>query len=114
MTFKDKTAQLEYTAEAKELLTPFRRHVLESLLEIGRRELGSALKEATVGVDNNHWEATPPTLELTLVADIDRYEWTRAGKAMVEAELELEASWTEAEREDSVRMINYVIFPLRI
>ena len=114
MTSKDKTVQLEYTPEAKELLTPFRQYVLESFFEIGRRELGGALESATVGVGYDHWEATPPTLDLTLVADIDRFEWTRARKAIVKAELELEASWTDAQKVDSAKTINYMIYPLRI
>ncbi len=114
MTAKDKTVQLQITPEAMELLTPFRKHVLEELYEIGCRELGPALESATVDVDDSHWEPAPPTLDLTFVADIDRYEWSRVGKAMVEAEIALEASWTDAERADSSRMINYMIFPLRI
>ncbi len=114
MTAKDKTVQLKFTREAEKLLTPFRRHVLEDLYEIGCRELGPALKSATVNVDDSHWEHSPPALDLTFVADIDRYEWTRARKAIVRAEIALEGSWTDAERADSARMINYMIFPLRI
>lgn len=114
MPAKDKTVQLKFTHEAKELLTPFRKHALEKLHEIGCRELGPALESATVSVDDSHWEPTPPTLDLTFVADIDRFEWTRARKAIVKAELELEASWTGAERADSARMINYMVIPLRI
>ena len=114
MTSKNKTVQLEYTLEAKELLTPFRQYVLESLFEIGRRELGTALRSATVDVDNNHWEPAPPMLDVTFVADIDRYEWSRAGKAIVEAELELEASWTDAQKADYAKTIFFSIYPLRI
>ena len=106
--------RLSFEPEAKKLLTPFRKHALERLFEIGCRELGSSLKSATVEVDDDHWEPTPPKLDLFFVADIDGYEWSRAHKAIVEAEVELEASWTDAERADSAKMITYMIFPLRI
>ena len=108
------SVRLCFAPEAKKLLTPFRKHALEKLFEIGCKELGSSLKSATVEVADDHWEPAPPMLDLLFVADIDKYGWSRARKAILASEMELEASWTDAERADSAKMITYMIFPLRI
>ncbi len=114
MTSKDRTAQLHFTPEARELLTPFRKHAFEKLYEFGCKELGAALKSATVDADDSHWEPVPPILMLTFVADVDRYEWSRAHKAITHAEVNQAASWTDAEKADSAKMVYFQLVPLKL
>ena len=114
MTTKSRTRQLTFTPEAKELLTPFRKYALEKIYEFGRRELGDTLMSARVSAYYDHYEAAPPYLLLVFVADVDRYEWTRARKAIVKAEVEEASSWTDDEKADSAGMIYFQIFPRKI
>ena len=114
MTARDKIVQLQFTPEAKELLTPFRKHAFEMLYEIGCGELGPALESATVSAYHDYEEPVPPLLMLTFVADVDRQEWSRAHKAITHAEVKRAASWTDAERADSAKMVFFQVIPLRL
>ncbi len=114
MTAKDKTVQLQFTPEAKELLTPFRKRALEMLYEIGCKELGLALESAAVAAHYDYSEPVPPILMLTLTADVDRHEWSRSHKAITHAEVKQAASWTDAERADSAKMVYFQLVPLRL
>ena len=106
--------RLYFSPESKSSLTPFRLSALEAILEAASKELERNLKSATVSLYYDHEEPVPPILLLTIVADVDRSEWTRARNAVTEAEIESAASWTDAEREDWQKMIYFDLIPLRI
>ncbi len=107
-------SRLHFTSGARPLLTPFRLFAFRTIHEIACRELGSTLKSATVFAYYDHYEPVPPILMLTFVADVDRYEWSRARKAITKAEVMAALSWTEAEKADSAKMIYFQIVPLKI
>ena len=106
--------RLSFEPEAKKLLTPFRKHALEKLFEIGCRELGSSLKSAGISMEHAYDEPAPPVLALTFVADLDRHEWSRARMAITEAQVEMEWSWPDAQRQDWQKSVYFSLFPLRI
>ena len=114
MATKDSTRQLKFTAEAKELLTPFRKNALERLHETGCRELGRTLKSTRVSAYSDYDNPDPTILMLTFVADVDKHEWIRAHKAITRVEVEEASSWTDDERADSAKMIFFQIIPLKI
>ena len=84
------------------------------LHEIGCRELGPALESAAVDAHYDYSEPVPPLLMLTFVADVDRHEWSRAHKAITHAEVKQAASWTDAEKADSAKMVYFQLVPLRL
>ena len=110
----EKQVRLHFDSEAEKLLTPFRKYALEKLFEFACRELGSTIETAGVEAYREYSKPEPPILWLTIFADIDECEWSRARKAISKAEAEESASWTDAEIADWSKMICFSLLPLRV
>ena len=105
---------LYYPMDAKVLRTPFRAGVLQLIHEIARQELGSRMVSALVQASTDPDDPTHIRLLLSIWADLDKREWHEADKAISKAVFEQEASWTEDQKADYLKMIDFEILPLKI
>ena len=87
---------LYFPVDPKALRTPFRARVLQFIHDSARQEPGRI------------------RLLLSIWANIDRHEWKAVDKALSKAVFEQEAAWTEDERADCLRTIDFEILPLKI
>ena len=104
---------LYFPLDAKALRTPFRARVLQSIYEIARQELGSRMVSASVQATADPDDSARIRLLLSIWANVDRQEWDAVDKAVGQAVFEREASWTEDERDDFLRTIDFEILPLK-
>ncbi len=106
--------RLDFSDEARPLLTDFRIHALETIYESARKELGDLLRHASVSVYHDHYEPVPPILVLGIVADIDGEAFGRVHRALVKS-VGLEALlWSDAEKEDYRKSIRCELVPLDV
>jgi len=104
---------LYFPLDAKALRTPFRARVLQSIYEITRHELGSRVVSASVQATADPNEPGRIRLLLSVWADVDKQEWNAADKAVGKAVFEKQAAWTEDERADYLRTIDFEILPMK-
>ena len=79
-----------------------------------QKELGASIRRTSVSVYYDHYEAIPPSLVLTIFADIDADIFGRVNKSLAE-NIALESLWwTESERSDFVNSIQYELIPLDV
>ena len=104
---------LYFPLDAKVLRTPFRARVLQSIYEIARQELGSRTVSAGVQATADPDDPGRIRLLLSIWANVDRQEWNAVDKAVGQAVFEREAAWTEDERADYLRTIDFEILPLK-
>ena len=105
---------LYFPVDAKVLRTPFRARVLQLIYEIARQELGNRIASAVVQASPDPDDPDQIRLLLSIWADLDKREWHEADKAISKAVFEQEATWTEDERADYLKMIDFEILPLKI
>ena len=105
---------LYFPLDAKVLRTPFRARVLQLIHEIARQELGIRLTSAVVQASPDPDNPSHIRLLLSIWADIDKHEWHEADKAISKAVFEQEATWTEDERADFLKMVDFEVLPLKI
>ena len=105
---------LFFPLEAMMLRTPFRTRVLHLIYEIAQQELGNDIVSVTVQASADPNEPGQIGLLLTIWADVDKHQWHAADKAINKAMFEQEANWTEEERADYLRMIDFEVVPLKI
>ena len=106
--------RLDFSDEARPLLTDFRIHALETIYESARKELGDLLIQASVSVYYDHYEPVPPILVLGIVADIDGEAFGRIHHAMVKAIMLEELLWSDAEKADFNEIIHFDLVPTKI
>ena len=92
------------------MLTSDRSEGVRALYDIACRVLGSSLKCASLSMRRHYDESEPPALVLTIVADVDREEWKQVYKAIVEAEVEMEGSWSDYRRRDWQKAVYFSLF----
>ena len=80
--------------------------------EIARHELGSRIVSAGVQAAADPDDPGRIRLLLSIWANVDRQEWNTVDKAVGQAVFEREAAWTEDERADYLRSIDFEILPL--
>ena len=106
---------LYFPLEAKVLRTPFRAKILQTIYDLAYQELGAKIESVDVFVNSDYYgEPERQTLSLTIWADMDWEEWSRADDAISKAVSSQESSWTEEERTDFLQMIDFAIFPVRV
>ena len=105
---------LYFPMDAKILRTPFRAKVLQLIYEIARQELGNRLASAVVQASADPDDPSQIRLLLSIWAAVDKHEWHEADKIISKAVFEQEATWTENERADYLKMIDFEILPLTI
>ena len=108
------TLLLYFPFEAKLLRTPFRGRVLRQIYELAREKLGYHVDSVAVCAAPDPDDPDQVRLLLSVWADIDKYEWREADRAISQAMFELEATWTEDEKADYLKMIDYEILPLNV
>jgi hypothetical protein len=96
------------------LRTPFRVRVLHLIYEIAHQELGNRIVSADVQASADPDDAGQIGLLLSVWADVDKHQWHTADKAISKAMFEQEANWTEKERADYLKMIDFEVVPLKI
>ena len=96
------------------LRTPFRAKVLELIHDIARRELGDRIASVVVQASADPDDPGQMRLLLSIWADVDRHQWHVADKAISKAMFEQESHWTEGERADYLKMIDFEVVPLKI
>ena len=104
---------LYFPLDAKALRTPFRASVLQSIYEIARRELGSRMVSAAVEAAADPDDPGRIRLLLSIWANVDRQQWKAVDKTVDQAVFERQAAWTEDERADYLRTIDFEILPLK-
>ena len=107
-------ALLFFPLDAMMLRTPFRVMVLHLIYGIAHQELGNRI--VSVGVQANADPDDPGQIGLLLSiwADVDKHLWHTADKAIGKAVFEQEAAWTEEQRTDYLKMIDFEVVPLKI
>ena len=105
---------LYFPFEAKLLRTPFRARVLQQIYGIARQEIGNRIASAAVQASSDPDDPDQIRLLLSIWADLDTREWQEADRSISEALFEQEATWTEDEKADFVKMIDFEILPLKI
>ena len=105
---------LFFPLDAMFLRTPFRAQVLRLIHEVAVRELGNRIASVDVQAGADPDEPGRFRLLLSIWADVDRHQWRAADKAISEAVFEQEANWTEEQRADYLRMIDFEVMPLKI
>ena len=105
---------LYFPLDAKILRTPFRARVLQLIYEVARQELGNRLASAVVQASADPDSPSHIRLLLSIWADIDKHEWHEADKAISKAVFEQEATWTEDQRADYLKMVDFEVLPLKI
>lgn len=103
---------LYFPMDAKALRTPFRAKVLQAIYEIARRELGNRIEAAVVQASADPDDPGRTRLLLSIWANVNKHEWSQIDKAISKAVFEQEATWTEDERADYLKMIDFEILPL--
>ena len=105
---------LYFPMDAKVLRTPFRARALQLIYEIALQELGNRIASAVVQASADPDDPDQIRLLLSIWADLDKREWNEADRAIGKAVFEQEAIWTEDERADYLKMIDFEILPLKI
>ena len=105
---------LYFPFEAKLLRTPFRARVLQQIYGIARQEIGNRIASVVVQAITDPDDPGQVRLLLSIWADLDKGEWHKADRAISKAVFEQEAMWTENERADYLKMIDFEILPLKI
>ena len=105
---------LYFPLDAKLLRTPFRAKVLQQIYEIAREELGNRIASVTVQASSDPDDPDQTKLLLSIWADLDKREWHEADRAISKAIFEQETTWTENEKADYLKMIDFEILPLKI
>lgn len=105
---------LFFPLDAKILRTPFRVRVLQLIHEIAREELGNRITSVVVQASADPNDPRQIGLLLSIWAEVDKHQWQVADKAISEAVFEQEATWTEGERADYLKMIDFEVLPLKI
>ena len=105
---------LYFPVDAKVLRTPFRAKVLHLIYEIARQELGNRIASAFVQASTDPDNPDRIRLLISIWADLDKREWQEADRAISNAVFEQEDTWTEDERADYLKMIDFEILPLTI
>ena len=105
---------LYFPMDAKVLRTPFRAMALQLIYEIALQELGNRIASAVVQASTDPDDPDQIRLLLSIWADLDKREWHEADKAISKAVFEQEATWTEDEKADYLKMIDFEILPLKI
>ena len=115
-TGKRRTASplLYFPMDAKVLRTPFRARTLQLIYEIALQKLGNRIASAVVQASADPDDPDQIRLLLSIWADLDKREWHEADRAISKAVFEQEAIWTEDERADYLKMIDFEILPLKI
>ncbi len=106
--------RLDFSDEARPLLTDFRIHALETIYESARKELGDLLRHASVSVYHDQYEPVPPILVLGIVADISGEAFGRIHRAMVKAIMLEELLWSDADKADFNEIIHFDLIPTKI
>ena len=104
---------LYFPVDAKALRTPFRARVLQFIYDVARQELGNRIVSARAQASTDPDDAGRIRLLLSIWANIGRHEWNAVDKAISKAVFEQEAAWTEDERADYLRTIDFEILPLQ-
>jgi len=105
---------LYFPFEAKLLRTPFRAKVMQQIYQIARQELGNHIASVAVQASADPDEPCRTRLLLSIWADVDKHRWYEADKSISKAVFEQEATWTEDERLDYLKMIDFEVLPLKI
>ena len=87
---------------------------LQLIYEIALQELGNRIASAVVQASTDPDDPDQIRLLLSIWADLDKREWHEADKAISKAVFEQEATWTEDEKADYLKMIDFEILPLKI
>ena len=106
--------RLDFSDEARPLLTDFRIHALETIYESARKELGDLLIQAYVSVYYDHHEPVPPILVLGIVADIDGKRFGEVVDVLVDSIATERMLWSEAEKADYRKSIHCELVPLDV
>lgn len=106
--------RLDFSDEARPLLTDFRIHALETIYESASEELGDLLRRASVSVYHDHHEPAPPILVLGIVADIDGKRFGEVLDVLVDSIVAERIFWSEVEKADFIKSIHYELVPLKI
>lgn len=105
---------LDFSDEARPLLTEFRIHVFQTMYESARKELGDLLIQASVYVYHDHYEPVPPILVLGIVADIDGKRFGGVIDVLVDSIVMESVLWSESEKEDYRKSIRCELVPLDV
>ena len=106
--------RLDFSDEARPLLTDFRIHALETIYESARKELGDLLRYASVSVYYDHYEPVPPILVLGIVADIDGKRFGEVLDVLVDSIGMERMLWSESEKADFNKAIHFDLIPTKI
>ena len=105
---------LFFPLDAMFLRTSFRAQVLRLIHEVAVRELGNRIASVEVQASADPDDPGQFRLLLSIWADVDKHQWRAADKAISEAMFEQESNWTEEERADYLKMIDFEVMPLNI
>lgn len=105
---------LFFPLDAMMLRTPFRIRVLHLIYEIAHRELGNRIASVVVQASPDPDDPSHVGLLLSIWADVDKHQWQAADRAISGAVFEQETNWTEEERADYLKMIEFEVLPLKI
>ena len=106
--------RLDFSDEARPLLTDFRIHALETIYESARKELGDLLIQASVSIYYDHYEPVPPILVLGILADIDGKRFGEVLDVLVDSIVMESMLWSEAEKADFNKIIQLHLIPTKI
>ncbi len=84
------------------------------IYDCAKKELGDSIRGASVSVYHDHYEPVPPSLVLTIVADIDAESLGRVHRSLAESIALESLLWTASERSDFANSIQYEFIALRI
>ena len=87
---------------------------MQLIHEIAREELGNRITSVVVQASVDPNDPRQIGLLLSIWAEVDKHQWQVADKAISEAVFEQEATWTEGERADYLKMIDFEVLPLKI
>ena len=105
---------LFFPLDAMFLRTPFRVMVLHLIYKFARQELDNRIVSVAVDASVDPDDPSQTRLLLSIWADVDKHQWHMADKAISRAIFEQEANWTEDERADYLKMIDFEVVPLKI
>ena len=103
---------LDFSPEAREMLTGFREKVLIDIYRAAVELCGDKLKSAEVIVDDTLSEGDSWNLDLAMLVDADWDMIFKWGRAIVEKTCEWSNEWSEEENEDHARRIDFGFVPV--
>ena len=106
--------RLDFSDEARPLLTDFRIHALQTIYESARKELGDLLIQASVSVYYDHYEPVPPILVLGIVADIDGKRFGEVLNVLIDSIATERILWSDAEKAEFREAIHFELVPLKV